>query len=707
MTIRTKLTLNIAIVLIVVCSVAITSILGMSFVKDKLAYLTERSTPYQIKTLEFQKAVQNATTSFIKVSSARNMEEYNSYRDEAQKALSGVKTAQANLQAISGDTDSSTYNGLEEIANEIYSTTENRIKTEASVLSSNKAISQKIREFTGRLKDLDLKMRSRQLNLFGNFLTLLNNSADIKAVRDSDSITKANIATNILMSTSELVAMGLSVEASAARLPAAMSVGEVRALNTEITNTFKKIENSVKQVEKFMKKLKADEEIKTLDAVAKSLQSTRGQISTLVQAMQEKLASIEKTSRADDHLREIVLAQSKAGDEKAAAAREDQGKAIGSVNSIVRLSLNIIGGISLAVVCFATLFGIWVYRSISKPLKRLIHTAGNVAQGDLTSEKEAISKDEIGKVQLSLSEMVKKLKDVVVRITQTTTRLSESSHALSSTARTVNDGATLTADRVAVTVSAMTEMEQTIAEVARNTSNTASSAAEMKRLAADGKDLMNTMYRELSHFTDTVRESVQNVESLGEKSKKVDAVISLIKDIADQTNLLALNAAIEAARAGEGGRGFAVVADNVRQLSERTTLAADETAHTIAEMQGDVTSAAESMRLEKTAIEAIIARLGNTITSIDGIANYVNEVADRISLIAATSEEQAATAGEITRNIEDINNTAKNLTHSVESVKSISDMLSSFSGELNTITGWFKTGNLDAPVLEPEMKRSA
>jgi len=127
-------------------------------------------------------------------------------------------------------------------------------------------------------------------------------------------------------------------------------------------------------------------------------------------------------------------------------------------------------------------------------------------------------------------------------------------------------------------------------------------SASMQEVAAQAQDL-----------SETARTLDKLGKDLNQNTAKTDEIIQFIRKIADQTNLLGLNAAIEAARVGEAGRGFAVVADEVRKMS------------------------AESSRSVK---EITIV--------LQSIREGVNHLAQRVDVIQASMEEQAAVVEEVT-----------------------------------------------------------
>jgi len=179
MTIKTKLMLNIVIVLTIVAVVVATSIFGMRFISGKLSYLTQKSTPYQMRTLEFQREIQGATASLAKVSASLTPQELQTFKTEAEKAVNEVKLAQEQLEALNGGAKLGAFEELQGVANELYGIVSNKLQAQSEAENASAFLGKRMAESTARLRTLDSKIRSLQGKRTGAFSEALDESGRI------------------------------------------------------------------------------------------------------------------------------------------------------------------------------------------------------------------------------------------------------------------------------------------------------------------------------------------------------------------------------------------------------------------------------------------------------------------------------------------------------------------------------------------------
>jgi methyl-accepting chemotaxis protein len=166
-----------------------------------------------------------------------------------------------------------------------------------------------------------------------------------------------------------------------------------------------------------------------------------------------------------------------------------------------------------------------------------------------------------------------------------------------------------------------------------------------------------------------------SINKIKESSDQTAKIVKTIDEIAIQTNLLALNAAVEAARAGEAGRGFAVVAEEVRNLAQRSSQAAKNTADMIAE---SVKNAGEGVNIAEEVSK-----------SFDAIAVSAKKVNDLIAEIAAASQEQSQGIDQVNTAVAQMDQvTQQNAANSEESA-SAAEELSSQAEELQSMVAQF------------------
>ncbi|MBF0328279.1 MAG: CZB domain-containing protein [Nitrospirae bacterium] len=778
MTIKRKLTLNLVLVLTILCAVAGTSIVGMNFVKNKLAYLTERSTPFQMRTVEFQRSIQGATSDLIKVVLAENANDFKSLKTEAEKSLEEVKNTQSSLEALQGGAKIGVSEELQKIGAEIFGISENKIRAEEEAHIANKTITQKMKESSKKLKELDAKIKSLQLNRQGSLVSSMEDTKNIStklkdleafklAIKDlqlalvelqkasdkksliigrskanatiskgqqidyvqsqkeyskqlktigekieemtkvqmslvsqqtdelknqyenlkrdvgervsvlslsveqeagtanekysSESNRQTNVfsqtstANNVLVSNSELLAIGLSIEGLSTRLFTVISPKEIDPLVVELKKSFDRVDSVQKLLDQGMKKLDTKEELKTLQSIVASLNSIKSLLFAkdgVIEKIKHDLIMKEKAIEATAKLREIVIKQSAKSKDSVSTAKGEQEKAIGAVNQLIRFSLALTVGISIAAIVLSIGFGIWIYRSIDRPLAQLIGVADSIAKGNFICTLDTSKDDEVSELAKKMDLMVKSFSDVISNILVSVNNTVQVLDGLRQVAQQSADGSKEQASQAHQISAAAEEMSQTFRDLANNASSVSASASDTKNVALAGQGIADNAVGTVESVHSATVELSGMIDKLGKRASEIGDIVTVIKDIADQTNLLALNAAIEAARAGEQGRGFAVVADEVRKLAERTIAATSEISQKIGAVQSDSSQTTKSMHAASGEVNKITGQIKDVGSSLSNIVGAVEHVVDQIMRISTAMEEQTKTADDVANNIE-------------------------------------------------------
>jgi methyl-accepting chemotaxis protein len=161
-TIKSRLTLNVVIVLGIITIVVLASVLGMGGVKSRLFDLTEKSTPFQTKSMELQRAIHAATADLVKVGASASESELKGYEKEAEASLDQVKKAEEGLSALLGGKKSGVYDAISSQARDLYGVTEGRLRIEEGAIAANKEVRAKLKDVSDRLKGLDEKVKGLQ-----------------------------------------------------------------------------------------------------------------------------------------------------------------------------------------------------------------------------------------------------------------------------------------------------------------------------------------------------------------------------------------------------------------------------------------------------------------------------------------------------------------------------------------------------------------
>lgn len=357
----------------------------------------------------------------------------------------------------------------------------------------------------------------------------------------------------------------------------------------------------------------------SLKASLKTYKTVRDQVVVLAQEdkIEEAKAlfygdALQPSIDANNSLDKIIQLMEAKGQEKSGDYSAAADTAVQTMIAVI------VGAVAVAVA-----LGFFISRSISKPVNRLVKVSEQMANGNLDVDIRVDSTDEVGLLSAAFMRMSSNINEVLTNISSAADQVASGARQMSESSIALSEGATEQA-------SSVEELSASLEEISSQTKLNAHNADRANELAETAKE--NAV-----HGNEQMVGMLKAMEEINDSSMNISKIIKVIDEIAFQTNILALNAAVEAARAGQHGKGFAVVAEEVRNLAARSANAAKETT---AMIEGSIKKVDSGTKIAN-----------NTATALQSIVEDVAKVADLISHITVSSNEQALGVAQINQGI--------------------------------------------------------
>lgn len=346
-----------------------------------------------------------------------------------------------------------------------------------------------------------------------------------------------------------------------------------------------------------------------------------------------------------------------------------------------------------------------IWRIVNKrmlhPLSELEDEIFEIAHGNLSTEINYTSPDELGSLADSMRYMTESLKGyiseiqfelseisngnldiqsdaafngdflairealdtIIYRLSRTVITIHKSADHVAAASSQMANGTEFLAHSSMEENNSMHSLSATVAQVSEHVGNTASSAAHAGKM-------VDKVHEQIEFCGEKMQEMVQAMDKISASSAGIEKITKAIEDISFQTNILALNAAVEAARAGAAGKGFAVVADEVRALANRSSESVKSTSVLVQESQNTVKNGTEivaqtasllreviTMAQEVTGtVASITSATAEQTTSIEDIMNGIDEITCVVANNSATTQENSAASIELANEAENLKN---------------------------------------------------
>jgi len=170
MKIRNKLILSSSIILVLMAVIGASAIVGIRFIQKNIFLLTQKSTPYQIKTLNHQRALQAHASNLLKLAGSDSSEEF--IRNAALTAESLTEELKSADELVKlGSTSDYATNTISESTKSIRDMTQKRLQLQQDTQAVVQGMRGSLGDAAKRLQGLDASIRRLQQGAAGKMVS--------------------------------------------------------------------------------------------------------------------------------------------------------------------------------------------------------------------------------------------------------------------------------------------------------------------------------------------------------------------------------------------------------------------------------------------------------------------------------------------------------------------------------------------------------